>query len=192
MTTLPPSDSKSSELWSAHCDPDGAALLPMLARLLSLPGEEAHPELGLSPTEARRKIIDSLVERLRLLSRRAPVVLFLEDAQWSDPSTKDFIAAAIRQIATVKVLILVTSRPELQVAWQNAADLEVIRLDRLPNGSIAELVACIDRQGALSAGTRAEIVARADGVPLFAQELTRMLGGRRSPPGRHAHPGNAA
>jgi class 3 adenylate cyclase/tetratricopeptide (TPR) repeat protein len=156
--------------------PAGAALLPMLARLVSLPGQEAHPELGLSPTETRRKIIDSLVERLRLLSRRAPVVLFLEDAQWSDPSTKDFIAAAIRQIATVKVLILVTSRPELQVAWQNAADLKVIRLDRLPNGSIAELVACIDRQGALSAGTRAEIVARADGVPLFAQELTRMLG----------------
>lgn len=158
-----------------HCGPDGAALLPMLARLLSLPAEEAYPELGLSPAEARRKTIDSLVERLRLLSRRAPAVLFVEDAQWSDPSTKDFIAAAIRQIATVKVLILVTSRPELQVPWQSAAYLSVIRLDRLPKGSIAELVARIDRQGALGASTRAEIVARADGVPLFAQELTRML-----------------
>ena len=123
----------------------------MLARLLSLPAEEAYPELGLSPAEARRKIIDSLVERLRLLSRQAPVVLFLEDAQWSDPSTKDFIAAAIRQIATAKVLILITSRPELQVPWQSAAYLRVIRLDRLSKGSIAELVARIDQQGALGA-----------------------------------------
>jgi hypothetical protein len=79
------------------CGPDGAPLLPVFAHLLALPSEEAYPEVQMRAVDARKTIIDGLVQRLCLLSRLAPVVLFLEDVQWSDPSTKDFIAAAIKR-----------------------------------------------------------------------------------------------
>ena len=125
--------------------------------------------------DARKTIIDSLVQRLCLLSRLAPVVLFLEDVQWSDPSTKDFIAAAIKQVETSKVLILITSRSEQPVGSCNVPYLRTIRLERLDKGSVADLVAHVDDERVLDESMRAQVVARANGVALFAQELTRML-----------------
>ncbi len=157
------------------CGPDGAPLLPVFAHLLALPSEEAYPEVQMRAVDARKTIIDGLVQRLCLLSRLAPVVLFLEDVQWSDPSTKDFIAAAIKQVETSKVLILITSRSEQPVGSCNVPYLRTIRLERLDKGSVADLVAHVDDERVLDESMRAQVVARANGVALFAQELTRML-----------------
>jgi class 3 adenylate cyclase/predicted ATPase len=157
------------------CGSDGVQLLPMFARLLALPTEEGSPGGEISAADARKTIIDGLVERIYLLSRQAPVVLLLEDVQWSDPSTKDFIAAAIKRIEAAKVLILMTSRSGLPVESRTIPYVRGVRLGRLEKGSIADLVSHIDEQRLLDESTRAQIVARADGVPLFAQELTRML-----------------
>jgi class 3 adenylate cyclase/predicted ATPase len=157
------------------CGSDGARLLPMFARLLALPAGEDAPRGEISAADARKMIIEGLVERLVLLSQQAPVVLFVEDVQWSDPSTKDFIAAAIKRIEAARVLILMTSRSGLPVESHTIPYVRSIHLGRLEKGSIADLVAHVDEQRLLDESTRAQIVARADGVPLFAQDLTRML-----------------
>ena len=44
--------------------------------------------VDLSARDIRKRIIDALVERLLRLSERAPVILLIEDLQWSDPSTR--------------------------------------------------------------------------------------------------------
>ena len=89
---------------------------------------------------------------------------------------------------TSKVLILITSRSEQPVGSCNVPYLRTIRLDRLDKGSIADLVAHVDDERVLDESMRAQVVARANGVALFAQELTRCWSpralGPATPPSR--------
>ena len=152
--------------WSEHADQDR----PLFAALLTLP---ASGLVNLSARDIRKRIIDALVERLLRLSERAPVILLIEDLQWSDPSTQEFLAAAIERVKAARVLILVTTRAGLQKAWVGVPYVTRLALGRLEQHHAKELVKLAAVDANLSEDTLAQVMERADGVPLFIEEFTK-------------------
>jgi predicted ATPase/class 3 adenylate cyclase len=156
------------------CTDDIEPLVPVFARLLSLPIGDSYPEFE-AAQNTHNKTVDGLVERLRLLSRRGPSVLFVEDVQWADPSTHDFLAAAIGRLSSERILILITARTGFSPGWSSASQVTMLPLDALDPASIARLLAGATGEYALDDAMRALIVQRAQGVPLFAQEIARWI-----------------
>lgn len=148
--------------------------LPLFAALLSLPGEDRYGALALSPKQQRERTIDALINQLMILARQLPVLFVLEDAHWIDPTTEALLGKAIRRIADAPVLILITCRPEYTPPWSDLANLNTIVLNRLSKEQAAQVIKAL-AGGGLAARVVTEIIARADRVPLFVEELTRSL-----------------
>jgi class 3 adenylate cyclase/predicted ATPase len=157
--------------WSDQAD----RLTPVFAALLSLPTAGRYPDFAPGARELRKMFIAGLVERLRLLSRCNPVVFLFEDAQWSDPSTQDFLAAAIESVGSARVLILITARPEFKFPWRGRAHVTELVLEHLDKYHATQMVRLLAESHSLPDAVLAHIVDHTDGVPLFIEELTRSL-----------------
>jgi class 3 adenylate cyclase len=129
---------------------------------------------------ARARILKALLDLTEAALRHASV-LVVEDAQWADPSTVEYLGMIVDMVRNVPALVVVTARPEFAAAWEDLPHATVLRLDRLPPAELRRLVLNLARDEALPADVVDQIVARSDGVPLFAQELTRgiLASGRR-------------
>ncbi len=112
-----------------------------------------------------------------LEAESAPVVLLFEDLQWADPGLLDFIEYVADWSRHRPLLLLTLARPELLDArptWgAGLAQLTAMHLDRLSEAAIADLLAAL--APALSVDEAARVRGRADGVPLYAVEMARML-----------------
>ena len=149
--------------------------VPLFATLLSLPTRDLYPDFNLTARDIRKRIVDTLVDQLALQSEREPMVLLFEDAQWSDPSTHDLLAAAVERIKTARLLILITARPEFEPGWAAASPVTGLALNRLDRRHSAEMAKLVAEAASLSEDKLAEILERADGVPLFVEEFTRWM-----------------
>ncbi len=147
---------------------------PLLAALLSLPGGDRYPDLSLSASQIRERTIELLVSLLVELGRRSPVVFLLEDAHWIDPTTETLIGAAMERIADAPVLLLITHRPDFVPPWPEGPRVTRLDLHKLTQEQGGELVRAVGGD-ALDDRTVTQILDRADGVPLFIEELTKAL-----------------
>ncbi len=163
-------DKLDALLAEAATAPEDAALL---ADLLSIPNDGRHPKSDLPPDRRRRKTLDALAGLIERLSRVRPVLLVLEDAQWADPTTLELLARMVAKVAALSALAVVVCRPEFVPAWLTRPNVATITLDRLSAREIGRLVDDVAGEGAFPAAARDEIVARADGVPLFAEEIAK-------------------
>ena len=129
---------------------------------------------SLAPLErARHQLLGGLRDILVGASHDAPALLIVEDLHWLDPSTLDLIALILRELASVPVFLLMTTRPGFSPPWPAATAVTQLQLGRLESSAIDAVIAhaCADR--ALPAAERALIAARSGGVPLYAHELVR-------------------
>jgi predicted ATPase len=147
--------------------------LGLLAELLSLPARDPLPPS--TPQRKREKTFAALLRQLEALARQKPVLMVFEDLHWIDPSSRELLDRIIERIARLPVLLLATFRPEFVPAWGGLPDVTVLTLARLDRRTGAEMVAGIAGNRALSSEAAAELVERADGVPLFVEELTRAV-----------------
>ena len=130
----------------------------------------------MSPEARRQRTIDGLVEWLVALSERDPVVLLVEDLHWCDPSSLELLGRVVERIATERVLLVTTSRPEFVPAWATLDHVHDVSLDRVTELEATELVnAHARRFGARRRRYVSRIVERADGNPLFLEELSQMV-----------------
>ena len=146
----------------------------LYADLLGLPYTERWPPLDLSPQEQKRRTFDVLIRRVLTLARRRPVLLIVEDAHWADPTTLELVEAQVAAIRDAAVLMVVTHRPEWQASFRNQAhvtSLQLNRLGRAQGAEIARAAAVTD----VGDDVVERIVARADGVPLFIEELAKSI-----------------
>jgi predicted ATPase len=122
----------------------------------------------------RVQTLDALVEQLLGLAARQPVLVVLEDAHWIDPSTLEMIEQGLDRIGAARVLLLLTSRPDQQPALAGHPHVTRLTLNRLGRGGVEAIVARLggDR---LSHETIGAIIGRADGVPLYVEELTKAV-----------------
>jgi class 3 adenylate cyclase len=149
-------------------------IAPLLATLLSLPAEVRYGPLNLTPQQFRDRTIDALIGQVLALSRQRPVLFVVEDAHWIDPSTENLISEIMPRIADAPVLMLITYRPEYKPPWADHPHLTSVALNRL---SRKQGAAIVQAAGGNELPERIidRIIARADGVPLYVEELTKSV-----------------
>jgi predicted ATPase/class 3 adenylate cyclase len=153
---------------------DIEAIAPLFAALLSLSGEERFGPLDLTPQQLRHRTIEALIEQVLALGRQRPVLFVVEDTHWLDPSTGDFLGEIMSRIADQAVFMLITYRPEYEPPWSGHAHLTSVTLNRLGRRQAAEIARWVGGQD-LADPMIEWIVARADGVPLYVEELTKSV-----------------
>jgi predicted ATPase/class 3 adenylate cyclase len=149
--------------------------VPLLAALLSLPVPERYPPLTLTPQRQRQKTLEALLLWLLAEAKRQAVLFIVEDLHWLDPSTLEFLGLLIDQGPMACILTLLTCRPEFQPPWPRRAQLTQLTLSRLPPSQAEVMVAQVAGGKPLPAEVRQQVVAKTDGVPLFVEELTKMV-----------------
>jgi class 3 adenylate cyclase len=159
----------------AHRAASDEAAISLLAELLSIPVAEPAALLSLTPAQRKAATIALLVDEMVRLGETDPVLLVLEDAHWIDATTLELMVRLIDSINSARVLAVVTGRPEFLPSWQARPHSTLLTLGRLGRAECTELVAGVAAARGLSAETVAAIVAKTDGVPLFAEELTKSV-----------------
>jgi class 3 adenylate cyclase/tetratricopeptide (TPR) repeat protein len=147
---------------------------PLLAALLSLP-TDGYPPLGLSPRRQKEKTFEVLIEQIKELSRREPLLIVYEDAHWIDPTSQEVLDITVQELHTLRALMVITHRPEYTAHWDEYGHVTAIGLKGLPQRVGTELVAKVTQGKALPPEVVDRIVAQADGVPLHIEELTKSV-----------------
>jgi class 3 adenylate cyclase len=89
----------------------------LLAEMLSLPNDGRYPALELTPQQRRQRTLEALVSQIVALSRQNPLLMIFEDAHWTDPTTLELFGRIVDRIPTLRVLLIVTFRPEFEPPW---------------------------------------------------------------------------
>jgi predicted ATPase len=147
--------------------------LALFAELLSLPSERRYSPLALSPQRKKEKTFVALLRQFEALAQEKPVlIVFLH---WIDPSSRELLDRLIERAASLPVFLVATHRPEFVAPWSGLPQVTTMTLSRFDRRAGAAMVERIAAGKALSGDVAAEIVARADGVPLFVEELTKAV-----------------
>jgi class 3 adenylate cyclase/predicted ATPase len=154
---------------------DFGDVVPLLADLLSIPIGERYPALSLSPQKRKQRTLQAHLAQIEGLARRQPLLMIFEDVHWSDPSTGEALDLIVDRVASLRVLLIITFRPELSHAWVKRPHVTPLSLSRLSASEGAEVIAQVTRGKALPKQIANQIVGRADGVPLFIEELTKSV-----------------
>ncbi len=150
-------------------------MVPLFSSLLSLPLPESYPPLTLSPQRQRQKTVEALLAWLLKEAERQPVLRIVEDLHWVDPSTLEFLSLLVEQVPTARIFTLLTFRPDFSPPWSSRAHLIQITLSRLAHKQVEVMVKRVAGGKALPAEVVQQLVAKTDGVPLFVEELTKMV-----------------
>jgi class 3 adenylate cyclase/predicted ATPase len=169
-------EEKFGKLKTALAQPAAPALdLVLLAELLSVPAGDQEAPLSLTPHQKKEKTLEALLRQIELRACRQPVLMVYEDAQWSDPTSRELLDLIVPRIANLPVMLLITFRPEFQPPWSGVAHVTTMMLNRLDRRESGALVRRIVTNRVLSDEVVAEILERTDGVPLFIEELTKTM-----------------
>lgn len=144
--------------------------LPLIANLLFVPVPKPYKPVELPAKTLRQKTAQSLVQQLIKISEQTPVLLVLEDAHWCDPTTRDLFYEIGYQAQANKILLIVTYRSGFNPPWLSLSNQARVYLHRLPTKQCRQLLQ-LSTNGRLSGEVIEKIVERADGVPLFLEEL---------------------
>src|SRR5215471_14145878 len=146
--------------------------LLLIANLLSI-SIENHRELsGLTPQQIKNRTISTLVDTLLAFSLQRPVLCIFEDAHWLDPSTLELVELIISRIGHARVLLIVSCRPEFRPAWVAHGNITIHSLTRLSHAEVKTMIRDVLRGGSIPQQLVDQIIEKADGVPLFIEELT--------------------
>jgi class 3 adenylate cyclase len=156
--------------------PSREADLTLLADVMAIPGVPEPASLhGLAPARRRDLTLGAILRSVEALAREAPVLAVLEDIHWADATTLELLDRVVEAAEQLPMLLLVTTRPEAQPAWAARPHVLAMLLGGLQRRQAATLVAGIAGERALPEEILDGILARADGVPLFLEELARTV-----------------
>jgi predicted ATPase len=147
----------------------------LFAAMLSLPNDGRYPILQLEPPLRRQNTLEALISQVQALTRQKSVLMILEDAHWTDPTTLELFGRIVDRIRTLRVLLLVTFRSEFQAPWVGRPHVTALILNRLAERDIRAMIDRVVGNKLLSADIRQAIIARTDGIPLFVEEMTKAL-----------------
>jgi class 3 adenylate cyclase/tetratricopeptide (TPR) repeat protein len=154
---------------------DLSEAVPLLAGLLSIPTGDRYPSLDLTPQKRKEKTLHAQVAQVEGLAARQPVLMAYEDMHWSDPTTRESLDLLIDRVPTLRVLAIITFRPEFAPPWVGHPHVTMLNLNRLPPRRRAEMIVQVTGGKALPREIADQIVDRTDGVPLFIEELTKSI-----------------
>ena len=153
---------------------DAAETVPLLAPLLDIP---LPPEraLALAPEELRRRQLTALTNWVIAGAKSQALVLAFEDLHWADPTTLDVLRGIAERGALAPLLVVATTRPEFRPPWSMRSHHGTISLAPLDRRQVQEMVAELSARHALPRNVVEDVASRTGGVPLFVEEVTRLL-----------------
>ena len=166
---------KSSKPCSPRVPMTSVEAVPLLADLLSIPTGDRYPPLNLTPQKRKEKTLQAQLMQVEGLAARKPVLMVFEDVHWSDPTTRELLDLLIDRVPTLRVLMILTFRPEFAPPWIGRPHVTMLTLSRLTPRSRTEMIAHLTGGRKLPKKIAEQIVERTDGVPLFIEELTKTV-----------------
>ena len=166
---------------------DPTEYAPLLAPLVDVPLPEDRVA-KLAPEELRRRQLAAMTAWILAAARTQAVVLAFEDLHWADPTSLDLMRALAERGAQAPLLIIATARPEFRPPWSVRSHHSVISLSPLDRVQIAKMVAELSAHHALPRDIVEGVSERTGGVPLFVEEVTRLLLERGEQGGAQAIP----
>lgn len=149
--------------------------LPHFCSMLSIPPDARHEFPDLPPDQQKQQTMLALQSILRRRAAQQPVLFVVEDLQWVDPTTVEFLTQLIEQIHEARILALFTCRPEFRNPWTGGPNVSEVNLTRLPPSDATELIRRVAGGKTLPDEIVADVVTKTDGVPLFIEELTKTV-----------------
>jgi predicted ATPase len=165
---------KLQQALAAHRFPQ-TDTFPLLASLLSLPHPDGAPPITLSPQKQKQKTQEALVAWIVEEAEKAAVYCAWEDLHWADPSTLELLTLFLDQVPTTRLLAVLTFRPDFTPPWRPHSHIAQLTLNRLGRQQVEAMVEQVTEGKALPGEVLQQIVAKTDGVPLFVEELTKMV-----------------
>jgi DNA-binding SARP family transcriptional activator len=147
----------------------------LFAHLLSIPTGDRDPSLTLTPQQRKEKTLEALATHVERLATSRPLLLIVEDLHWADPTSLELIDLIVERAPRRRILVLLTSRPEFVSPWADRDQTMELALGRLTPRHCAAIIAGVVEGPALPEAVTKEIIRRADGVPLFVEELTKSV-----------------
>ncbi len=148
--------------------------MPIFCSWLSLSLRERFEVLTLSPDRQKQILIESVSRLIVYLARREPLLFIIEDIHWIDPTSLDLLTQLINDVQGSAIAILLTARQEFPNPWPEEK-VQHLSVANLSNDDTEVMVHNILGGRPVSAHTLQSIVERVDGIPLFIEEVTRML-----------------
>ena len=149
-------------------------ILPPLHEILSLKVEDEE-YLKLEPQQKREKTFEAIRDLLIRESQNRPLILAVENLQWIDRTSEEFLSYLIGWLANAHILLVLLYRPEYTHQWGSKSYYSQIGVDQLSTSTSAELVQSILEEGEVVPELRELILNRAAGNPLFMEEFTHTL-----------------
>jgi len=158
----------------AHLDENLEVVVPPLHDLLSLKVEDVN-YMMLEPQQKRDRIFEAIRDLLIRESQNRPLIIAIDDLQWIDKTSEEFLTYLIGWLANARILFIILYRPEYTHQWASKSYYSQIGVDQLPTETSAELVQAILEGGEVVPELREIVLNRAAGNPLFMEEFTHTL-----------------
>jgi class 3 adenylate cyclase/tetratricopeptide (TPR) repeat protein len=147
----------------------------LIVEMMSLPNDGRYPTLELSQQERRQRTLEALSFQVESLARQHPVLVVFEDAHWADPTSLEALGGIVNRIRSMRVLLIVTFRPEFQSSWIGQPHVTSLTINRLTERDVGAMMDCIIGDKLIPTSIRHDIVERTDGIPLFIEEMTKAV-----------------
>ena len=148
--------------------------MPLFAEFLSISSEK-HPPPTISPIAKKQRIMEGITQGLLRRAAIQPVLLVIEDLHWADASTLEWLELFLEQLASASIFALASARPGFQAKWISHTEVTQITLQRLTAEKVNDICLHYTKGKALPREIIEQINAKTEGVPLFVEELTKMV-----------------
>ena len=147
----------------------------LVAEMLSLPNDGRYPVLYLTPPQRRQKTLEGYVLQVGAFARQNPVLMIFEDAHWADPTSLELLGRIVDRITPLRVLLIITFRPEFEAPWIGRPYVTALTINRLAQREVDAVIDGVVGNRFIPANIRRDIIERTDGIPLFVEEMTKAV-----------------
>jgi class 3 adenylate cyclase/predicted ATPase len=149
--------------------------MPLMASLLALPHPSRYAPLDLTPEQQKRRTQALIVAWLFEQANQHPSLVVWEDLHWADPSTIELLGLIAEYAESKRFCMLVTHRPEFRHPWRMGSHLTQLFLNRLTSAEVTCMVEGLTDGTRLPRAVVDQIIVRTDGVPLFVEEVIKLI-----------------
>jgi len=149
--------------------------VPLFAGLLAVPFNMRYAPRHLNLELQKQKTREAVLSLVLAMAARQPVCLVMDDLHWVDDSTLEMLSQLIPQVAATRLFCLFNFRPAFQPPWKNFPHIREMRLAPLSRDETAMMIQNMVSGKTLPAGVLAQLVSKTDGMPLFVEELTKVV-----------------
>ncbi|WP_224372094.1 TOMM system kinase/cyclase fusion protein [Hyalangium versicolor] len=148
--------------------------MPLFASLLSIPLDERFPPLKVTPEWQKALTFDAVLNLLVEIAAQQPVLMVVEDLHWADATTLELLMFLLESVSTARLGVFFTARSSFVTPW-GASQTVHLQLGRLSREHVATMVEALAGGARMPARVAEQVAERTDGIPLFVEELTRMV-----------------